>query len=119
MWPAPSQVVVPLPDEGGRQAILGVHLRNVPMPNTEDKAEACERLAKVTAGGCCQSCCHWCAGEGGGACIVCIILLAKERLSEDLAPNGRKQPGEASQKDSRLSMCCSALHSHVQSLPHP
>jgi cell division protease FtsH len=44
------QVVVPLPDEAGRRDILAVHLRTTPMSSEEDKAEACERLARVTAG---------------------------------------------------------------------
>jgi hypothetical protein len=44
------QVVVPLPDEAGRKDILGVHLRNVPMDSMDEKAEACDRMARVTSG---------------------------------------------------------------------
>ncbi|KAF5831722.1 P-loop containing nucleoside triphosphate hydrolase protein [Dunaliella salina] len=44
------KVVVPLPDEQGRQDILNVHLRGVPMSSAEEKAEAALRLARVTAG---------------------------------------------------------------------
>lgn len=44
------KVVVPPPDEEGRQAILGVHLRKVPMESEEAKAEACIRVARLTGG---------------------------------------------------------------------
>mmetsp|Transcript_4482 Transcript_4482/g.12213 ORF Transcript_4482/g.12213 Transcript_4482/m.12213 type:complete len:653 (-) Transcript_4482:463-2421(-) len=44
------KVVVPLPDERGRQDILNVHLRGVPMASVEEKSEAALRLARVTAG---------------------------------------------------------------------
>jgi len=44
------KVVVPLPDESGRRDILGVHLRSVPMESMDEKAEACDRMARVTSG---------------------------------------------------------------------
>lgn len=44
------QVVVSLPDEKGRRDILDVHMRGVPMASSEEKAEACFRLARVTSG---------------------------------------------------------------------
>ncbi|GAX80849.1 hypothetical protein CEUSTIGMA_g8284.t1 [Chlamydomonas eustigma] len=44
------KVLVPLPDEAGRQDILKVHLRGVPMLPDEDMADVILRLAKVTAG---------------------------------------------------------------------
>lgn len=54
--PRATQVVVPLPDEAGRRAILQVHLREVPMASAEDKADAAQRLARVTAGACVHAC---------------------------------------------------------------
>jgi SpoVK/Ycf46/Vps4 family AAA+-type ATPase len=45
------QVVVPLPNEAARAAILGVHLRKVPLASRHDRELACEALAKITAGG--------------------------------------------------------------------
>lgn len=50
--PAPPsrQVVVPLPDEEARAAILGVHLRRVPLASQHDRDLACEAVGKITAG---------------------------------------------------------------------
>lgn len=44
------KVVVPLPDEDSRAAILGVHLRRVPLASKHDRDLACEAVAKITAG---------------------------------------------------------------------
>ena len=44
------KVVVPLPDESGRQDILRVHLRGVPTSDDEEDHETVLRLAKVTNG---------------------------------------------------------------------
>lgn len=49
------QVVVPLPDEEARAAILAVHLRRVPLASQHDRDLACEAVAKITAGAC-QAC---------------------------------------------------------------
>jgi len=46
----PAQVVVPLPDEEARAAILAVHLRRVPLASQHDRDLACEAVAKITAG---------------------------------------------------------------------
>lgn len=60
------KVVVPLPDESARAAILGVHLRRVPLATQHDRDLACEAVAKITAGA-------WAGwedgrrGSGGGA----------------------------------------------------
>ena len=49
--PCPAcQVTVPLPDEEARAAILGVHLRRVPLASQHDRELACEAIAKITAG---------------------------------------------------------------------
>ncbi|PSC74189.1 ATP-dependent zinc metalloprotease [Micractinium conductrix] len=44
------KVTVPLPDEEARAAILGVHLRRVPLASQHDRELACEAIAKITAG---------------------------------------------------------------------
>ncbi|PRW60944.1 ATP-dependent zinc metalloprotease [Chlorella sorokiniana] len=44
------KVVVPLPDEEARAAILAVHLRRVPLASQHDRDLACEAVAKITAG---------------------------------------------------------------------
>mmetsp|Transcript_32713 Transcript_32713/g.83586 ORF Transcript_32713/g.83586 Transcript_32713/m.83586 type:complete len:614 (+) Transcript_32713:291-2132(+) len=44
------KVVVPVPDEAGRQAILGIHLRNVPFDKNEDVAVAIAKTARISAG---------------------------------------------------------------------
>jgi ATP-dependent Zn protease len=44
------RIVVPLPDVDGRQAILRVHLRNVPMESDEFKEQATQHLAAITPG---------------------------------------------------------------------
>ncbi len=44
------RVVVPLPDERGRAAILAVHLRPTPMLSPAAKAEACAAIARLTGG---------------------------------------------------------------------
>jgi ATP-dependent Zn protease len=41
---------VPLPDERGRQEILGVHLRDVPLGDADERADVCARLARATPG---------------------------------------------------------------------
>lgn len=41
---------MPLPDEGGRAEILGVHLRGVTLAEP-DADRVCEQLARVTGGG--------------------------------------------------------------------
>lgn len=46
----PTQVVVPLPGEEARAAILGVHLRKVPLASQHERELACEAVAKITAG---------------------------------------------------------------------
>ena len=43
-------MVVPLPDEDARAAILGVHLRRVPLASQHERDLACEAVAKITAG---------------------------------------------------------------------
>ncbi|CAD7702976.1 unnamed protein product [Ostreobium quekettii] len=42
------KVLVPLPDISGRQAILGVHLRDVPMGSQAKKEAAAEAIARLT-----------------------------------------------------------------------
>ncbi len=54
------KVLVPLPDEAGRQEILGVHLRGVPLAEDEDKEDMVLRLARVSAG----ERVIWCAPAG-------------------------------------------------------
>jgi len=44
------KVVVPLPDEIGRQAILNVHLREVPFDKEQDKDEAVAVIARLSNG---------------------------------------------------------------------
>ncbi|EFN53519.1 hypothetical protein CHLNCDRAFT_136599 [Chlorella variabilis] len=44
------KVVVPLPDEEARAAILAVHLRRVPLRSQHERELACEAVAKITAG---------------------------------------------------------------------
>ncbi len=44
------KVVVPLPDEAGRQDILRVHMRGLPTSDDEEDQETVLRLAKVTGG---------------------------------------------------------------------
>lgn len=44
------KVTVPLPDEPGREAILTVHLRRVPMASPAARAEAATTLARLTPG---------------------------------------------------------------------
>lgn len=45
------RVVVPLPDEAGRAAILGVHLRQVELEGGEGaKTEVARQLARITPG---------------------------------------------------------------------
>ena len=45
-----AQVVVPLPDEAGRAAILAVHMRGVPLARELDPAAVCELISKMTRG---------------------------------------------------------------------
>ena len=42
------KVVVPLPDEGGRADILGVHLRPTPMLSAADKDFCRQQIARIT-----------------------------------------------------------------------
>lgn len=44
------RVVVPLPDEKGREQITAVHLRKTPMSTIEAKQQACVMVAKLSAG---------------------------------------------------------------------
>lgn len=44
------KVAVPLPDEAARAAILGVHLRTVPVATQHDRDLNCEAVAKITSG---------------------------------------------------------------------
>lgn len=44
------QVVVPLPDEAGRAAILAVHMRGVPLARELDPVAVCELISKMTRG---------------------------------------------------------------------
>lgn len=45
------RVTVPLPDEGGRAAILGVHLRDVTLDESAgDKTQVARQLAALTTG---------------------------------------------------------------------
>ncbi|KAL4852738.1 putative inactive ATP-dependent zinc metalloprotease FTSHI 3 [Chlorella vulgaris] len=44
------KVVVPLPDEAARQAIVGVHLARVPLGSRHERELACEAVAKITSG---------------------------------------------------------------------
>ncbi|KAK9861888.1 hypothetical protein WJX84_003107 [Apatococcus fuscideae] len=44
------RVTIPLPDEIGRANILAVHLRSTPMLSDQDKAIACEQIARLTSG---------------------------------------------------------------------
>ena len=44
------RVTIPLPDEAGRAKILEVHLRSTPMLSEQDKAVACEQVARLTSG---------------------------------------------------------------------
>lgn len=44
------RIVVPLPDESGRQSILRVHLRGVPMESEAAKDLAVEHLSAITPG---------------------------------------------------------------------
>lgn len=62
------RVTVPLPDEAGRAAILGVHLRGVALEGAggeAGKAETARQLAAMTPGfsGACG--CGWGVGGGG------------------------------------------------------
>ena len=50
--PTVPQVVVPLPDEAGRAAILAVHMRGVPLAHELDPAAVCELISKMTRGAC-------------------------------------------------------------------
>eukprot|EP00887_Chlorella_sp_A99_P007058 scaffold2.g7058.t1 len=43
-------VVVPLPDEEGRADILAVHMRAVPMASPQERAAACQAIARLTTG---------------------------------------------------------------------
>lgn len=44
-------MTVPLPDEAGRAAILGVHLRNITLDESAgDKTQVARQLATLTAG---------------------------------------------------------------------
>ena len=58
--PRLPQVTVPLPDESARAAILGVHLRRVPLASQHERELACEAVAKITSGG------HLLVGGAGG-----------------------------------------------------
>lgn len=51
LLPPQPQVTVPLPDESARAAILGVHLRRVPLASQHERELACEAVAKITSGG--------------------------------------------------------------------
>lgn len=42
------KVVVPLPDVEGRQQIMRVHLKDVPMASDQEKSDACTRIAMLT-----------------------------------------------------------------------
>lgn len=44
------RVTIPLPDETGRANILAVHLRSTPMLSDQDRAVACEQIARLTSG---------------------------------------------------------------------
>lgn len=44
------KVMVPLPDEAGRAAILAVHLRDTPLPVETDRARLCTLVARVSRG---------------------------------------------------------------------
>ena len=44
------KVVVPLPDEGGRERIMAVHLRKTPMASLELKSQTCAMVARLSAG---------------------------------------------------------------------
>lgn len=44
------RVIVPLPDEVGREKITAVHLRNTPMASAAAKQQACVLVAKLSAG---------------------------------------------------------------------
>eukprot|EP00210_Caulerpa_lentillifera_P006801 g6500.t1 len=44
------KIKIPLPDTGGRAAILAVHLRDVPMETLQDKIDACNFIAKISIG---------------------------------------------------------------------
>lgn len=44
------KVVVPLPDEEGRADILAVHMRAVPMASPQERAAACQAIARLTTG---------------------------------------------------------------------
>jgi len=44
------KVVVPVPDESGRQAILGIHLRSVPFDENDDINVAIAKTARISAG---------------------------------------------------------------------
>lgn len=71
-----GQVVVPLPDEVSRAAILGVHLRRVPLASKHDRDLACEAVAKITAGMCGVG---WTAGSDSllyevGKCCSAVTL---------------------------------------------
>lgn len=61
------RVVVPLPDEAGRAAILGVHLRQVDLEGGEGvKTEVARQLARITPG--CSG--RWCVPAGSSAYIL-------------------------------------------------
>lgn len=44
------KVIVPLPDEAGREAILNVHLKAVPFASIEEKTAAAKAIANLSAG---------------------------------------------------------------------
>lgn len=77
------RVTVPLPDEAGRAAILGVHLRGVTLDEEStgggDKTQVARQLAALTAGFSgtyvcmCDGCV--CVVEGGGA--LCVGALGQ------------------------------------------
>ena len=54
---------MPLPDESARAAILGVHLRRVPLASQHERELACEAVAKITSGGWPGGCVRCCTVE--------------------------------------------------------
>jgi SpoVK/Ycf46/Vps4 family AAA+-type ATPase len=68
------RVTVPVPDEAGRAAILGVHLRGVTLDESAgDKTELARQLATLTAGFSGKHdirCCQVCTSHADAPCLL-------------------------------------------------